>query len=95
MSFDNAIFSGSQKFWVRRFHTSRSTGSSILFQLIGLVIISFPLKHAAYAVLDISSFESGLANTNVVNSLDALAPCVDLGTVDITGGSGVLEEQGE
>ena len=34
MSFDSGTFSGSQKLFTRRFHTSRSLSSSMRFQLI-------------------------------------------------------------
>ena len=54
MSFEIGTFSGNQKFAVSLFQTSRSIGSSILFQLTGLVIADmirilpflFPLGHS-------------------------------------------------
>ncbi|CNU27189.1 Uncharacterised protein [Salmonella enterica subsp. enterica serovar Bovismorbificans] len=41
ISFDNGTFSGSQKLLVRRFHTSRSLSSWILFQLMALIRDNF------------------------------------------------------
>ena len=44
MSFDSGTFSGSQKLFTRRFQTSRSLSSWILFQLIALTwLTSFSL----------------------------------------------------
>ena len=51
------------------------------------------LKHAGDTVFNFCAFECCLTNTDVIDGLDALAPCVDLGLVDVTCGGGVLEEQ--
>lgn len=51
------------------------------------------LELAADAALDFRSFERLLTNADVIECLDALAPCVDLRLVEITRGCGVWEEQ--
>ena len=45
------------------------------------------------AALDLGALERHLAQADVVDRLDALAPRVDLRLVDVAGGGGVLEEQ--
>src|SRR6476661_1058222 len=51
------------------------------------------LQHAGDAALYLGPFQRELAETDVVDRLDALLPGVDLGLVDVAGGGGVLEEQ--
>jgi hypothetical protein len=55
--------------------------------------LSLFLEHAADAVFDFGTLEGRLTNTDIVNGFDALAPSVDLASVDITSGGSVLEEQ--
>src|SRR5690554_693687 len=126
MSLDSGTFSGSQKLLVSRSQTSRSLGSSTLFQLIawiGLIrsvfsvvvsvsVIAVRPKRAASflywwrsarddseratdAVLHLGAHQGLLTQPDVVQRLDALAPGVDLGPVQVTGGNAVLEEQGQ
>src|SRR5690625_2353962 len=62
-----------------------------------LVLISFcaSLEHAGHAVLHLRARQRLLAQPDVVQRLDALAPRINLGPVDVAGGHGVFEEQGE
>src|SRR5690606_27394272 len=50
-------------------------------------------QHAADALGHVGPLERHLPQADVVDRLDALAPCVDLRLVDVAGGGGVLEEQ--
>src|SRR5699024_9737903 len=50
-------------------------------------------QHAAHAILNLGTFQRQLAQPDVVQGLDALAPSVDLRLVQVAGGDGVLEEQ--
>src|SRR5699024_347467 len=50
-------------------------------------------QHAAHAILNLGAFQRQLTQPDVVQGLDALAPGVDLGLVQVTSGDGVLEEQ--
>lgn len=99
MSFDSGTFSGSQKLLVRRFQTSRSLSSSMRFQLIALTrvkwVILFSLQRAGHAAFNFSAFQRQLAQTDVVERLDAFLPGVNLRLVDIAGGGGIGEEQGQ
>src|SRR6478752_5419847 len=52
-------------------------------------------QHAGDAVLHFGPFEGHLAETDVVERLDALAPRVDLRAVDVARRDRVLEEQRE
>src|SRR3954452_9528457 len=109
-SLDTGTFSGSQKLPTRRSQTSASLSSSRRFQLIAetrLTSLSFSLigvlpsvrsarsEHARDAALDLGPLQRELAEADVVDRLDALAPGVDLRLVQVTRGGGVLEEQGE
>src|SRR6478672_5115759 len=60
---------------------------------LGLVRLDRRSEHAGNATLHFRSFQRELAETDVVDGLDALAPGVDLSLVDVAGGGGVLEEQ--
>jgi hypothetical protein len=53
------------------------------------------LEHAAYALIDSGTLEGHLANTYVVDGLDACAPSLNLCLVNIASGCGVFEEQGQ
>src|SRR3954469_2097264 len=110
-SLDTGTFSGSQKLPTRRSQTSASLSSSRRFQLIAetrLTSLSFSLiavlpssrpergsEHARDAALDLGALQRELAQADVVDRLDALAPRVDLRLVQVTGGRRVLEEQGQ
>src|SRR5690625_4166574 len=52
-------------------------------------------ERAAHAVLHLGAGQGLLAEPDVVERLDALAPSVDLRPVEVTGGDGVLEEEGQ
>src|SRR5690625_4790161 len=56
---------------------------------------SSTLKRAAHAALRLGALERLLADADVVQRLDALAPRVDLRPVEVPGGGGVHEEQRE
>ena len=43
--------------------------------------------------MDFSAFQGLLADADVVEGFDALAPGVDLGLIEVAGGGGVREEQ--
>ncbi len=43
--------------------------------------------------MDLSAFQGLLADADVVEGFDALAPSVDLSLVEVAGGGGVREEQ--
>ena len=45
--------------------------------------------------MDFGSFQGLLTDTDVVEGFDALAPGVDLRLVEVAGGGGVREEQGQ
>ena len=53
------------------------------------------LEHAGYAALDLGTFQRHLAQADVVQGLNALAPRINLRAVDLTSGRGVLEEERE
>src|SRR6187431_827795 len=52
-------------------------------------------EHARDATLDLGALQRELAEADVVDRLDALAPGVDLRLVQVTRGGRVLEEQGQ
>ena len=49
-------------------------------------------QHAGHAALDLGAGQCGLAQTDIVQGLNALAPGVDLGAIDIAGRGRVGEE---
>src|SRR3954454_2731857 len=90
-SLDTGTFSGSQKLPTRRSQTSASLSSSSRFQLIAetrLTSLSFSLigvlpscgsersEHARDAALHFRALQRELAQADVVDRLDALAPGV-------------------
>src|SRR6478752_3682872 len=90
MSFDSGTFSGSQKLFTRRFHTSRSLSSWMRFQLMAwtwsrswsfsLIVLLLskslnrPSQRAADALGHVRPLERHLTQADVVDRLDALAP---------------------
>src|SRR5690606_17818443 len=50
-------------------------------------------EHARNATVHLGALERELAQADVVDRVDALAPRVDLGPVEVARGRGVLEEQ--
>ncbi len=68
----------------------------MLFQLIARIrvkwVILFSLQRAGHAAFDFGTFQRQLAQTDVIQRLDALLPRVDLRLIDIAGGGGIGEK---
>lgn len=75
--------------------TVTKTKRKVVRQLVVLKKYTLPERseHAGDAALDFSAFQGLLADADVVEGFDALAPGVDLGLIEVAGGGGVREEQ--